>query len=108
MPAGKATASPGVLSRWASDAWRYSPYCYGGDLLVWSAKRAGQEWRCFTGSERIRILQFPANYFDNVNLTEDERASLAGDTFSVKVSSRLMHACGLGVWPPTKTRMEND
>ena len=69
---------------------------------------AGQEWRCLTGNERIRMLHFPANYFDNVNLTEDERASLAGDPFSVKAFSRLMHACGLGVWSPAKTRMKND
>ena len=108
MPTGKATASPGALSRWASDAWRYSPYQFEGDMLVWSAKGAGQEWRCLKGNERIRMLHFPANYFDSVNPTGDERASLAGDPFSVMVFSRLTHACGLGVWPPAETWMEND
>ena len=34
MQTGQATASPGELSRWASDAWRYSPYKYEGLACV--------------------------------------------------------------------------
>ena len=40
-PTGKATASEKALQRWAQDSWRYSPYQYEEDLLVWRAISGG-------------------------------------------------------------------
>ena len=54
-PTGKATASEGALARWAQDSWRYSPYQYEEDLLVWK----GDQWRCLNANERLVILGFP-------------------------------------------------
>ena len=41
-----------MLERWAKDLWRYSPYQYHEDLLVWK----GREWRCLRGGERAPPL----------------------------------------------------
>ena len=54
-PTGKATASQEALQRWAQDSWRYSPYQYEEDLLVWK----GEQWRCLNANERFVILGFP-------------------------------------------------
>ena len=107
MPTGKATASPGALTRWASDGWRYSPYQYEEDLLVWSEKGTGDQWRQLNANERLRMLHFPSNYFENIKLTEDEGCALAGDPFSTKIFGRLLHAAGLGIWPCLKITMVN-
>ena len=37
-PTGKTIASPQVLKRWAEDQWRYSPYQYADELLVYKGE----------------------------------------------------------------------
>ena len=99
-PTGKATASQEALQRWAQDSWRYSPYQYEEDLLVWK----GEQWRCLNANERLAILGFPKGYLEAPQgpLTEDAKCELAGDVMAVKVISRLLASLpeSPGAWPP--------
>ena len=107
LPTGKETATPGALERWRNDAYRYSPYQYEENLLLWSQGGKGDQWRHLNANERLQMLNFPKGYLEGVRLTEDERCALAGDPFSVKVFCRLLHAAGLGIWPPHRLIMIN-
>lgn len=101
-PTGLATATLEARARWAQDDYRYSPYQYEADLLVWR----GDQWRNLSANERARMLGFPDGYLCGVS--EDEGCSLAGDVFSTAVFGRLLHAVGLGGWPLAKTTIENN
>ena len=74
---------------------------------MWSEKGTGDQWRQLNANERLRMLHFPSNYFENIKLTEDEGCALAGDPFSTKIFGRLLHAAGLGIWPCLKITMVN-
>ena len=99
-PTGKATASQEALQRWAQDSWRYSPYQYEQDLLVWK----DEQWRCLNANERLVILGFPKGYLEAPAepLTEDAKCELAGDVMAIKVICRLLASLpeAPGVWPP--------
>jgi len=54
--------------------------------VVCSEKGTGDQWRQLNANERLCMLHFPSNYFENIKLTEGEGCALAGDPFSTKIS----------------------
>ena len=83
---GKATATAETLKRWAEDEWRYSPYQYSEELLLWK----DNHWRCLNSNERIRMLGFPSQYLNVKDASpEDTRCELAGDAMAVQVLVRM-------------------
>eukprot|EP00438_Fugacium_kawagutii_P011483 Skav211701 [mRNA] locus=scaffold1535:220625:222286:+ [translate_table: standard] len=88
-PAGLSRASVDTIARWESDSFRYPPYQYKQEYVLWSPRG----WRLLEASERellhgmgydhtalcwsaSQIKADPKGY-------EDERCSLIGDGFSM-------------------------
>ena len=85
-----------TLKRWAEDEWRYSPYQYSEELLVWK----GNAWRCLNSNEHIRTLGFQDKHLAVTDASpKDARCELAGDAMPVQVLVRLF-ATLPGAWPP--------
>lgn len=88
-PAGLSRTPVDAQQRWASDDFRYPPYQYKSQYVLWSKKG----WRLLEGSERellhgygwghtelaLSASDIKKNYQDY----EDARCSLVGDSFSM-------------------------
>lgn len=88
-PAGLSRTPPDAISRWTADAFRYPPYQYKSDYVLWSSKG----WRLLEASERELLhgygwghtsLCFSASEIKrSFSEHEDQRCSLVGDSFSM-------------------------
>lgn len=88
-PAGLSRTPPDAISRWTADAFRYPPYQYKSDYVLWSSKG----WRLLEASERELLhgygwghtsLCFSASEIKrSFSEYEDQRCSLVGDSFSM-------------------------
>ena len=96
-PAGLHKCNDEALQRWRSDRFRFPPYQYKDENLVWNPKLGG---RTPNVSERERALGFPIGYTANVypkaqlkshpQQSEDTRLSLLGNTWSIAVVAFLL------------------
>ena len=97
QPAGIHKCDEETLNRWRSDRFRFPPYQYKPQHLVWRPKGGG---RVPSIAERERALGFPIGYTAHTGPKEqiksqpqqheDKRLSLLGNTWSVAVVAFLM------------------
>lgn len=88
-PAGISRTPNDALERWASDDFRYPPYQYKSQYVLWSAKG----WRLLEASERELLHGYGWGHTElalsasdikkNFQEYEDSRCSLVGDSFSM-------------------------
>ena len=97
QPAGIHKCDEETLNRWRSDRFRFPPYQYKPQHLVWHPKGGG---RIPSIAERERALGFPIGFTANTGPKdqiksqpqqhEDKRLSLLGNTWSVAVVAFLL------------------
>lgn len=89
QPAGYSRCSTDTLQRWMADEYRFPPYQYRGEFVIWQQNK----WRLLNSRERETLHGFGARHTElcwnanqikqNPSGYEDEKASLVGDSFSV-------------------------
>ena len=88
-PAGLARCGEDAVARWQADEYRYPPYQYSDDFILWQ----GNQWRLLDSNERELLLGYGWKHTElcysasdikrDRNAYEDTRCSLLGDAFSV-------------------------
>ena len=88
-PAGLQRCSESTLGRWEADEFRYPPYQYSEEFVVWK----GNQWRLLDSTERELLLGYGWKHTElclsasdikrDARSYEDIRCSLLGDSFSV-------------------------
>ena len=91
MPAGISRTDDRTRSRWRQDNYRYPPYQYKADYLIWDSRL--NRCRLLTAREREILMGYGAEHTQvawsasqakqNERGFEDERCSLIGDSFSI-------------------------
>ena len=91
MPAGLARADSSCRSRWESHSFRYPPYQYRSEFLVFHPDE--ESGRLLNADERELLMGYgkghtlmcasASNAKANLQAYEDERCSLVGDSFSI-------------------------
>ena len=89
-PAGLARCSEDCVGRWQADEFRYPPYQYGDQFVIWTA--AGR-WRLLKAEEKELLLGYGWRHTElccsastikrSPRDYEDVRNSLLGDSFSI-------------------------
>ena len=91
QPAGISRCNPDAIGRWTADQYRYPPYQYRDQFILWHRQKG--TWRLLNSTEREMLMGYG---FEHTRLCmseseakqsrqklEDERCSLIGDSFSV-------------------------
>ena len=91
MPAGLARADSSCRSSWESHSFRYPPYQYRSEFLVFHPDE--ESGRLLNADERELLMGYgkghalmcasASNAKANLQAYEDERCSLVGDSFSI-------------------------
>ena len=106
-PAGIERCDEQTLARWTEDEYRFPPYQYKGQYLIWD--NSLHRGRLLSITERERLLGYGTNHTElaysaseakqRPALFKDERMSLLGDSFSIY--SFMCFAC-FAAYPWTK------
>lgn len=89
-PAGVDRCDGPTLSRWAADEFRYPPYQYSSQFIVWTERGS---WRTISAEEKEILLGYgwkhtalcysASDIKKSYQQYDDERNSLLGDSFSM-------------------------
>ena len=90
-PAGIDRCCPAAIGRWTADQFRYPPYQYRDQFVLWHGEK--ETWRLLDSSERellmgygfqhTRLCMSESEAKQSRQRLEDERCSLVGDSFSI-------------------------
>lgn len=109
LPAGLDRCDPETVARWQLDSFKYAPYQYKAQYLIWDEK--AQHARLLNSVEREALLGYGKGHTEiclsaseakqNKQRYEDERCSLLGDSFSIH-SFCYFAACAVAKWIPIR------